>query len=525
MAIEERLQQLGSLIEAHEGLPAWFPHLVDYILDRLQNRDRFNLYQTSDFMRRTWHRNVVYAQEIRESIAPLEQFGVSYRGKQQHVLLPSKTLTSFWSTFYRPARSTPANDLSFFASMLLNRRHLDLTRDNCLRAHLPSSYKSITKERMVALLLRKLFDSPQHYKAYAKARRQGLSSAARSIYRSLSSTPMGVIDLLHPQNESGLITIELCDALLAKASYLERTGRLYLHLESFSGFDNPLMLPKAAPVEPPSLLHCLGPILDHVRTMPDDGGQPDLDDVPPRFPVGQLRLLRERCPEAEEIFDLVTWWRESLGSTPIEPGSLPGNYSLAQGLRGGNGTCHVLAIDGFDAKGFVGKALEFALLRKDSTGRLALTGFGDWVGGGPEPDLGVRETWGRNIDRVVLRLSPDWPEDFRTLLLTVATARDNTFVIARQDVLARRIPLERLLPILGGFVKLDTKRLARLRRWYSSAPKLKMLPATVVPMDENLDQETLRQTGRQVLEVDGYHVVIGLSPAQLAKSLQKIQDA
>jgi hypothetical protein len=70
-------------------------------------------------------------------------------------------------------------------------------------------------------------------------------------------------------------------------------------------------------------------------------------------------------------------------------------------------------------------------------------------------------------------------------------------------------------------VNLDTKRKKRLKSWFSLTSFPKIIPASVIPIEEISDKRILLNSGKTVIEVDDFYIIIGISPAKFKKIIQE----
>ncbi len=509
----------NELIHTHEGLPSWFPYLVSYILDCLKDRDRFNIYNARKMLRSSLPEQYIYTTDIREALNPFIDYGIDLRGKHQQVMMPRSQLLEFWKSFYLPGQSKLSCDLSFFANQLRKKRHKDLINDDYFRKHLPGNYKSLKKERLVVLILRAIFNSRKDYETYCSWAKKKLSPNALRLNKIISMGPIAWSALRKKLGQDIDSSIqELFESLLARAYYIENSNSLHLHISPYNGHAEPFKVTDLSAAEPVRIFQCLKPILNHISSNLDCGKLRQ-DEPVLRFPWAQLKLMRRNYTEYQDLYDFLDWWRRVLGFSPVNQQQLPTNYIFAKGK--GESSYGVLALENFSKDEFINIAEQFELLRRDSYGRLTLTQLGEWIGGGHEPNMGVKEVWARNIDRLSLQLSPDWPSDFRKILLRVAVCKKNIFFITRRNILKSGVDLQQLFLILGSFVNLDVKKKSRLQSWFSSLSLPTILQASAVPIERIQDKRVLQKTGKEIVASDSHYIVIGLSPNRLKKYFQE----
>lgn len=516
----------GDFITLHEGIPLWFPRLVSYILNSLQGKDRFNIYNASRSLNSMGQPPFIFATDIREVLEPFDGYGLSFSGNHKQKILLKKSLIHFWASFFLHVQTPSDYELGFFALMLQRRRFNDIVEDSYLRAHLPGGCRSLNKNCLIAILLKEVFSTPENHSEYEQNRLNHLSDTARKIYLNLSSVPIGLSVFAQEYGPNTPQAVyDLCEALLARPIYTDIEGKLHLHISRFRGFQIPYQFPVTSPLTYASIFECLNVALSHARMAIESGINESQDELYAyQFPKRQILLFEKNSPVARIVLEFMAWWRETLGSHPVKKEWLPqNNYTLTQDYSGGY---RVLALEEYNPDLYVKEAVDYGLLQEDSSGYLILTELGTSAGIGFSLDMNVKAIWGRNVDKVSLTLGACWPIEYRMLLKNIGSYHDNgRCEITKKEVIDRKIPEAALLLILGGFIKLDNKRLLRLRRWYLSDPILKILQAVAIPVGENIDSEKLSQIGKAgkyvCKEVAGFIIIIGISRSQLIKFLER----
>jgi hypothetical protein len=502
----------NELILIHEGLPYWFPRLVAYILKCLENRDRFNYYNARKALGDTPD-ETIYVSNIRDVLKPFKGKWLRLKGRHEHIAMPSNELLHFWSFFYLPAQKISKSSIAFSVKALSLKRHRDLLRDEVFSRYLPVGYKSLKKDRLVTLILRKIFNSTSSYNDYVDNRLKGMSEKAKKNLNALSLKPISYSSMLENEYSTEKMLIELFGLILAKPLYVEDNNNLYLHLTQYCGDSEAFLLPDKTPVKPLPVQQCLGQVRDFlVKSTSHD------NLLIQYFPKAQLWLMEKQIGDTSGLFDLLAWWRKALGNIPILKKELPDNYSMACRKKE---SPSVFAMVKDETEKLIGVALDFKLLFQDEKGYISLTELGNWLGGDDFPHLGVKVTWARNIEKITLELTSDWPLEFDDLLQEIAMKENGKFIIQKENILKDKIQMHKLLNILGSFTILDRRKQVRLRNWYSDTTLPKIIQAAAVSIEEIKSNKVEIEPGVKVVTSGDYCIFLGLSPTQLKSYFQQ----
>lgn len=455
---------VACLAPLHEGLPDWFPKVINHVLRFLRGRDRFNLYSTCRALS-TGSDTHLNTPQLRDTLQRFVGQGLRFTGSHAQKVILDKRLILFWSRFLIPACETSTPDLSVFHVVLRAWRFEDLTANPIMKQLLLPSYRSFTKEHVTKHCLQALFSNPGQYKQFVDWQVSQLSPAGVELYAALRQGPQLTRNIIS-LSDRWLAVCELWNALLVHPSYETRDGEIFLQLDTFKGFNTPVQFPPAAMKPTGTRESSLEPIRFITSQLVQGHVVPlSACNCKRTFPERQLDLFKESAGDiVDETREVLGWWYDAIGHGCILREGLPASGCIL--TRSPSGRYLPLIIERHNLEPILEASLKFELLMRDNENRLTLTNLGRLFITGIKSDHEVKTIWGRNVNRLSLRLGEGWSNGFRRFLELLATSYENDeYVVTPASLVKSGLTADQALVIIGGFTRLDTGRMERLRNW------------------------------------------------------------
>ena len=452
------------LAPLHQGLPDWFPKVINHVLRFLQGRDRFNLYNTCRALA-TKSDSRLNTHQLRDTLQRFVGQGLRFTGVHSQKVILDRRLILFWSRFLIPACETSLHDLSVFHAALQAWRFEDLTANPVIKQLMLPSYRSFTKEHVTRHCLQSLFSNPEKYRQFVDWQVSQLSQDSIELYTALRKGPQLALDIIC--NDNGWLAIcELWNALLVHPSYETREEKIFLQLDTFKGFERPFHIsPTAArPITTPE--SGLEPIRVITRQLLKGHTVPlSACNCGRTFFDRQLDLFRESAGNLiDETRRFLGWWYDTIGQGCISREELPASGCVL--TLSSSGRYVPFIIEWRNLEHILETSLKFGLLTKDSENRLCLSRLGCMFISGAKPDLEVKTIWARNVNRLSLRLGECWSDGFHRFLNLLATSSGHgEYVVTPASLAKSGLKTDLALVIIGGFTWLDARRIERLSRW------------------------------------------------------------
>lgn len=456
----------ARLAPLHEGLPSWFPKAISHILRLLQERDRFNLYNTCRTFATCCPETSLSTQQLRDTLQRFAGQGLRFTGSHAHKVILDKRLILFWNNFLIPSYETFSYDLSTFRAALRAWRFVDLTANPIMKQFLLPSYRSFTKEYLARHCLQALFSNPETYKQFVDRQTLHLSQAGGELYATLLQGPQPAREIIS-NNEGWLAAYELWNALLIHPVYgTTNDGKIFLQLDTFKGFKTPFRLNVSTtrPIITPD--PCLEPIRLITSQLLQGQAVPLLAfNCKRTFPERQLDLFREAAGNLiEEIRRFLEWWDDTIGSDSIPREALPPQGCLLTCSTSGDYIPFIMERHNLDP--ILETSLKLGLLTRDDSNNLTLSRLGRMLIYGTLHEFEVKTIWARNVNRLSIRLGEGWSYGFHRLLDLLATPKGSgEYVVTPASLAKNRLKTELAMVIFSGFTRLDTRRTERLRSW------------------------------------------------------------
>jgi len=469
----------ARLAPLHEGLPGWFPKVINQVSRSLQGRDRFNLYNTSRFFASGPDPRPPDAPQLRDTFLRFVGHGLRFTGAHAQKVILNKRLIQFWSRFLIPTCETSSPDLSVFLAALRLWRFEDLTANPIIKELLPPAYRSFTKDEVTRHCLQALFSNPAKYKQFAEWQVAQLSPGGLELHAALRQGPRQARDIIFHNNDWQAVC-ELWHALLVHPAYETRDGEIFLQLDTFQGFKTPFQVePKSAPPlnTPESSLESIRFLTDQLLS--EHEVPLAARECKRTFPERQLDLFREHAGNlADTIRRFLGWWHEALGPPWIPRAKLPASGCLLACSTSGRYVPFI--IEPYKLEPLLETSLQFGLLSRDDENRLTLSPLGRMFIDEPAPELEVQSIWARNVNRLSLRLGEGWGEGFHRFLELLATSRGHgAYRVTPASLAKSGLPVDQAIAIIGGFTRLEAKRIERLRSWVTDGAGKKAHRKTV----------------------------------------------
>jgi len=455
----------AQLAPLHEGLPDWFPKVINHVLLFLKGRDRFNLYNTCRGLS-TCPETQLSTQQLRDILQRFAGKGLRFTGSHAQKVILDKRLILFWSRFLIPACETTSYDLSVFRASLRAWRFEDLTANPIMKQLLLPSYRSFTKEYLSKHCLQALFSNPGEYKKFVDWQISHLSPAGVELYATVQQGPQPARKVIC-NNKEWLTVYELWNALLVHPSYGTTSDKeIFLQLDTFKGFKTPFQLtPETTkPIITPD------PCLEPIRLITSQLLQGQSVPLPAcnckrTFPERQLALFKEEVGDLiVEIRQFFEWWHNT-----IDPGCIPREELPPPGCIL---TCSIsgkyipFIMERHNLEPILETSLKFGLLTRDDANNLTLSRLGRMFICGTKPEFEVKTIWARNVNRLSLHLGEDWSNGFHRLLDLLATSHgDGRYVVTPASLAKSGLKADLAMIIVSGFTRLDTLRTKRLSSW------------------------------------------------------------
>lgn len=457
----------AGLAPLHQGVPDWFPRVMRYILNSLQRRDRFNLYNTRRLLG-SGPDNGLNTSQLRDILQRFAGQGLRFTGAHAQKVILDTRLILFWRHFFLPACSTSPSDLSTFHAVLQAWRFDDLTANPIIKQLLLPSYRSFTKEFVTRQCLRSLFSDPEKYRQFVEWQVSQLSPASAKFYAAFLRGHQ-CPEQAHYGTNGWQSVCELWLALLVHPAYENRDGKIFLRLDTFKGFETPFRLAPTPPKPSGTHVSCLEPIrLITEHLLRGHAVPPLASNCHRTFPERQLDLLKEEAGElGDEIRQFIEWWQDAIGLGCIQRKLLPPKGCIL--TCSPVGKFFPLIIKQHDLEPLLERSLRFGLLANADEKHLTLSCLGRMFIGATKHDLEVKTVWARNVNRLSLRLGEGWSDELRRFLALVSTITGKGEYVVTPATLAKSgLKADLAILIIGGFTRLDPPRLARLTSWVTT---------------------------------------------------------
>lgn len=462
--------RLGPL---HEGLPVWFWRFVEHVIESHHTRRRISIYTARNAINASDGSGYIYSADIKRVLKRFQEEGISFLGIHKHKILLDKRILSYWKRFLVGARQKNMDDISFMIHALRGWRVCDIIHCDAFVSFLPRNYKIKSKEEIIACVLRGLLNSRKAFHRYDLWERQHVSSLALRLLNVLTSgeTSIGNLSRIYWRDSAEEIWSacgELCNTLLVKPIYVENGEGTELHLVPFRIAKHGRILNIVTTKERSHVVSVLDVVLKQTCTALRDDRRSDCTIMNSLlWPERQILLFLRLEKDSASALDFLRWLKRAIGNGNILETELPEtNYSLLLGTRN---KCCPLVCDGYERKVMLSILLKYGFLNRSESGVVRITELGHMAVDQGCPDLDVRVTWGRNVNRLGIVLGAVWPEQFRRLLSLVAVdCGGGSYCISEESLREKDVSEDILLLIVGGFVRLDERRVARLRGWLGS---------------------------------------------------------